>query len=340
MEDQLAHCHREKVLGRPVRTLRDEIEVAQRLGQPLLRVTIGLQNHPVMVAATSANAPEALKPMADAEEGPAEGMASANRPWVAETGTGAIQTEADIETFPWPHPDQFNYRILDEADRILPDSFKLIAAVGKVFNLAWWMMGFEQYSLALYDQPAMIGELYRRIGEIQIGIVERIIEHRCVGAVRHADDMAYKTALMVSPQVLRQHIFPVYQKMNRECQLRGLPVIFHSDGKMDDMMKDIIDVGFAAFNPIEPGPMDIRALKRDVAGRLTLIGNVDLSYTLTRGTPAEVDAEVYDLIRDLAPGGGYALASANSIPDYVPWRNFVALHKAWLKYGRYPIRVA
>ncbi len=47
--------------------------------------------------------------------------------------------------------------------------------------------------------------------------------------------------------------------------------------------------------------------------------------------------EVRDLIRDVAPGGGYALSSANSIPEYVPWENFVALHSAWLKYGRYPI---
>jgi hypothetical protein len=41
----------------------------------------------------------------------------------------------------------------------------------------------------------------------------------------------------------------------------------------------------------------------------------------------------------LAPGGGYGLSSANSIPDYVPFDNFVAMREAWLKYGRYPIRV-
>jgi uroporphyrinogen decarboxylase len=85
--------------------------------------------------------------------------------------------------------------------------------------------------------------------------------------------------------------------------------------------------------------MDIRKLKTQVTGRLALIGNVDLSYTLTRGTPGEVDAEVRGLIRDVAPGGGYALASANSIPEYVPWENCVAMHAAWLKYGRYPISI-
>jgi uroporphyrinogen decarboxylase len=71
-----------------------------------------------------------------------------------------------------------------------------------------------------------------------------------------------------------------------------------------------------------------------VEGRLSLIGNVDLSYTLTRGTPEEVEAEVRGLLQDLAPGGGYALSSGNSIPWYVPWENFLAMHTAWVKYGR------
>jgi uroporphyrinogen decarboxylase len=104
-------------------------------------------------------------------------------------------------------------------------------------------------------------------------------------------------------------------------------------------MGDIIEAGFNAFNPIEPVAMDIRALKEQVGDRLSLIGNVDLSYTLTRGTPEEVRAEVRGLIRDVAPGGGYALASANSVPEYVPWENFVAMHAAWLDYGRYPINL-
>ncbi len=142
---------------------------------------------------------------------------------------------------------------------------------------------------------------------------------------------------MVSPEVLRRYIFPVYRRLNRMCHEEGVLTLFHSDGNVERVIDDIIDAGFDAFNPIEPVAMDIRALKKRVAGRLALVGNVDLSYTLTRGTPEEVETEVRGLIRDLAPGGGYGLASANSVPEYVPWNNFVAMHTAWLKYGKYPI---
>jgi uroporphyrinogen decarboxylase len=60
---------------------------------------------------------------------------------------------------------------------------------------------------------------------------------------------------------------------------------------------------------------------------------------LPSGTPEEVEAEVRQRIAELAPGGGYCLSAANSIPDYVPFENYVAMQRAWLTYGRYPIRL-
>jgi uroporphyrinogen decarboxylase len=83
--------------------------------------------------------------------------------------------------------------------------------------------------------------------------------------------------------------------------------------------------------------MDINELKREYGARISLIGNIDLGYTLTLGTPEEVWEEVRQRIRDLAPGGGYAVASSNSVPEYVPFANFMAMREATFEYGRYPI---
>ena len=71
--------------------------------------------------------------------------------------------------------------------------------------------------------------------------------------------------------------------------------------------------------------------------RIALLGNIDLQYTLTKGTPEEVDAEVRTRIRDLGPGGGYCVSSGNSIPEYVPIDNYAAMLEATFKYGKYPL---
>jgi uroporphyrinogen decarboxylase len=325
VEGEIHPVHWQRILGRPVRSLADYLEVQKRLGQPFLAAELGLHTTDVVRDAIENHADAADKPKTE-------------RTWALGSG-GVIHSEADLEAFPWPDPDDLDYGGLAERENLLPEGFKTVLVVGKVFNLGWWLMGMEGYAYALVDQPALIERLHARIAAFQERVIERALAFKSVGMVFHADDLAYRTGLMVSPEVLRQHIFPVYKRLNRLCHERDVITVFHSDGNVDRVVQDVIDAGFCALNPIEPVAMDIRALKQRVAGRLSLIGNVDLSYTLTMGTPEEVKAEVRELIRDLAPGGGYALSSANSIPDYVPWENFVALHAAWLESGRYPICV-
>jgi uroporphyrinogen decarboxylase len=104
-------------------------------------------------------------------------------------------------------------------------------------------------------------------------------------------------------------------------------------------MDDIVATGFDGLNPIEPPTMDINWVKREYGARIAISGNIDLGYTLTRGTPEEVRAEVRERIRDLAPGGGFLLASSNSVPEYVPYANYTAMREATFEFGRYPISV-
>jgi 5-methyltetrahydrofolate--homocysteine methyltransferase len=85
--------------------------------------------------------------------------------------------------------------------------------------------------------------------------------------------------------------------------------------------------------------MDIGEVKRKWGKKLCLIGNINLDSTLTLGTPDDVKAEVHERIRTLAPGGGYMVASSNSITDYVPLENMKAMLEATFAYGRYPVRL-
>jgi uroporphyrinogen decarboxylase len=81
--------------------------------------------------------------------------------------------------------------------------------------------------------------------------------------------------------------------------------------------------------------MDIAEVKKRYGGRICLMGNIDLHYTLTRGTPEETEAEVKRRIEEVGPGGGYILASANSLTAYCKPENVLAMNRALLKYGAY-----
>jgi uroporphyrinogen decarboxylase len=315
------------VLGRPVRTPGDEVAFWARAGFDYVPIEQGLQLTDV-IKRQSMHEVEAQY-AADSTE-------TQVRSWATE-GTGLIATRADLEAFQWPDPDRLDYGPLERIGPLLPPKMKIFAVVGKVFTNVSWLMGLEGLSFALADDPDLVAAVFERVGRFQHRVVETLLRYDTIGAIWHADDIAFKTQLLVSPQVLRRHVFPWYTAMNRMAHSKGIPVVYHSDGALQEVVEDIIGCGFDAMNPIEPPAMDINAIKSQFGTRISIIGNIDLGYTLTRGTPDEVRAEVRQRIRDLAPGGGYAVSSSNSVPEYVPLANFNAMREATFEFGRYPI---
>ena len=160
-----------------------------------------------------------------------------------------------------------------------------------------------------------------------------------MGAVLNPDDIAHNLGLLIHPKYLRQYVFPWYKKIGDVCRDKGLGFVFHSDGDCTEAMDDFIDCGFHGFNPIQPNSMDIETVKQKWGKKLCLIGNLNLDSTLTLGTPEDVRAEVYERIRTIGPGGGYMVASSNSITDYVPLANMKALIDATFEFGKYPIEL-
>jgi len=84
--------------------------------------------------------------------------------------------------------------------------------------------------------------------------------------------------------------------------------------------------------------VDILEVKKKYGDKVCLLGNVDLNI-LGMGTPEETENEVKELIRNIAPGGGYILTSGNSLASYLKPECVLAMSEAVKKYGSYPISV-
>ena len=81
--------------------------------------------------------------------------------------------------------------------------------------------------------------------------------------------------------------------------------------------------------------MDIGEVKNKFGDRVCVIGNIDTGKVLTESTPEIVVETVRKTILDLAPGGGYIIASANSIHPYVKPENYIAMLEAARRFGDY-----
>ena len=250
---------------------------------------------------------------------------------------GTVVNWADFADYRWPTIADVDFRWLDRAIKYLPSGMGIITGTSGIFEAAWRITGFTTFCLLMHDQPDLVAAIMQNVGSLLLEIFKRGADYPRVGAMWISDDIAYASGPMLPPAFYRQHLFPWYRRMADICRQRDMPFLYHSDGLLWKVLPDLIEAGFNAIQPIEPKVMDIVELKRQVGGRLCLIGNIDLGYTLTRGTPAEVEAEVRERIRTVGPGGGYCVGSSNTVTYYVPPENYVAMIEATRRYGKYPL---
>jgi len=317
---------KEALLGRPILDAATDVDFWYRAGYDFISLRPGYEFPHTMPGTTTTGAPHYEK----------EGEA---RQPVSVTAAGVIHDFKDLETYPWPDPDDESYyRPLDEAAAALPTGMGIVSGVGGIFTRTWMLLGLTEFCCALTERPDLVAAVFQRVGAIQVKVLRRVVAMRGVKAIWYGDDLAYTESTIVSPSVYRQYLFPWMEQLASISHEAGMPFAYHSDGRLWEVIPDLIALGVNALHPIEPKAMDINEVKAQFGRKLALIGNIDMDI-LARGTPAEVREQVRQRIRDIAPGGGYAVGANPGIADYVLPENYRAMREATFDYGRYPISV-
>lgn len=250
---------------------------------------------------------------------------------------GLIKKTEDLHLMKLPDPDseELYSGAKSFLDKYRGSDYAIYARIRLGASPTLLSMGLDGFSYALYDNPDLIHTVLENYSSWSKRVVENLNE---IGIDFYwaCDDLAYKTGPMFSPKVFREILLPYMKKVADAIKL---PWVFHSDGNLMPLLEDLLTLNMNCLHPLEPGAMDIEQIKKDYGNEICLMGNIDLDYTLTRGTPEEVYEEVKLRIKQAGPGGGYILSSANSIPNYVKVENLIAMAEAVKKYGKYPLSI-
>lgn len=94
----------------------------------------------------------------------------------------------------------------------------------------------------------------------------------------------------------------------------------HSCGALRPIIGDLIEIGIGILNPIQPLAYGIiQGLKIEYGDKVCFHGGIDLQKVMSFRGVKDVEEEVKGRIKDLAPGGGYILASTHNLqPDNPP----------------------
>jgi uroporphyrinogen decarboxylase len=247
---------------------------------------------------------------------------------------GLIKTEADLEKVRLPDPDDDRVFFSAAKDFIARHREKekaLAVSCRSGIAIAFQSIGFQDFCLMLYDQPDFVIHVLDLFNNWCVQAMDRIAELDFDFMI-WPEDIAWKNAPFFPIQVFREMLLP---RMKKCAERVKIPWIYHSDGNLMPILEDLLSLGMSGLANIEPAAMDINFLKKEYGHRICLMGNIDIHYTLTQGTPEETEVEVERRIREVGENGGYILASENGLTSYCKAENVLAMSRALLKYGIY-----
>jgi len=251
-----------------------------------------------------------------------------------------IQTPADLNKLILPDPDD-PYRFA-HLEQVVKDykGKKAICFSSRIFFLwAAELCGLDNILMLMAMEPEFCEELFDRILENQLRVYKNAIS---MGAeiVADTDDFAYNIGPFMSPAMFDEFIVPRLTRFTEEIHKVGGKVIKHTDGDVRRLLDLIVGCGVDAFHSVDPSAgMDIGEVKQKYGDRIAILGNIDCSALLSFASPEEVWNNVRDTIKIAAPGGGYMLASSNTLTSATKLDNLRAMMEAARKFGAYPINI-
>ncbi len=240
-----------------------------------------------------------------------------------------ITDRESYEKYQWPDPEKGDYDIYYDLRIELPDGMKLIASGnGGLLENVIDIVGFENLCLMCMLDEDLTTNIFDSVGSRLLRFYEIVAPIETIGACIVNDDWGFKNQTMLSPEMLRRWIFPWHKKMVEAIHKAGKPAILHSCGQLKDVMNDIIDdMKYDAKHSFEDQITPVEQAFDLWGERIAILGGIDMDF-LARSSPEEITKRSKAILKKGSAQGGYALGSGNSIPEYIPDENYIAMISA------------
>ena len=241
--------------------------------------------------------------------------------------TGSIITSREsFEKYDWPDPEKGDYDIYYDLRNELPDGMKLVASGnGGLLENVTDLVGFENLCLMSLMDETLTTDIFDAVGSRLLRFYEIVSSIETIGACIVNDDWGFKTQTILSPEMLRRWIFPWHKKMVEAIHKSGKPAILHSCGQIKSVMDDIIDdMKYDAKHSFEDQITPVETALDLWGDRIAILGGIDMDF-LASSTPAEISQRSKAMLEKGLIKGGYALGSGNSIPEFIPDENYLAM---------------
>jgi len=240
---------------------------------------------------------------------------------------GLITNWAAFEQYPWPDPSICKSSKLEWYEKNLPDDMCVIGSGGFAHFAEFlsWLMGYETLCYALYENRELVAAISKKLIDIYEVSLKRMLEFSRVKIIWGSDDMGFRGGPLISPDDLREFVLPGHKLMADMSHEAERPYLLHSCGKLELIIDDLIDdVGIDARHSFEDTIEDVITANKLFGDRIAHLGGIDIDF-LCRSNEHEIRSRVRETLSACMPGGGYCLGTGNSVTNYIPVDNYLAM---------------
>jgi len=243
----------------------------------------------------------------------------------------------DLGRVRWPGPEILD---LEAGVRAAADARAAGLAVyggvwSSIFTNARFMLGEEEFLVALVDRPELAAELVRRLTDCFLEL-NRVYLESCAGYLDiyyFGSDFGTQDSTFISPVTFREVFKPQLGRIAAQARSYGLRVMYHTCGAVSGLVEDLIKIGVEVLDPVQVSAagMAPAELGRRFRGRIAFHGGISTQTLLPSASTEEVYAVTRATINELGPLG-YIVAPDQDMIGEVPLANVEALFRAVREY--------
>jgi uroporphyrinogen decarboxylase len=198
---------------------------------------------------------------------------------------------------------------------------------GPFWQMREWC-GFEPLCMYFIENPDLIDEMTGFWTDYVAAMLERMLSRFIPDCVHISEDMAYKGASMISPDMTREYLLPSWRRWGKIARQAGVPVYdMDSDGNIDELIPIWIEAGFDLCDPIEVAAgCDIVEYRRRFGRDIAYAGGIDKRAIAAGG---ETIRSEMDRIAPVVADGGYIPGCDHGMPPDISWSALLEFSRLW-----------
>lgn len=242
----------------------------------------------------------------------------------------------EIERYPYyraPIPD--DETMAAAAEKAHAEGKVTVCWIGHMYETSWQIRGYEEFLMDMIAEPDRAEFILETITKGNILRAEAAARAG-VDYLRTGDDVANQNTLMFCKDMwerfMKSRWARVYEAARRIKP--DIQIWYHSDGNIQDIIPDLIDIGVTILNPVQPECMDIYEIKRRYGDKLVLDGTIGTQTTMPFGSAEEVRQTILSRVEDLGQDGALILSPTHVLEPEVPVENVLAFFETCSALGR------